>query len=510
MELLYLKTKFQQIFEIQNFNEAPQAILSKLKIGAENLFDEWLKIAPDLSLDSLQPIFQYYMSDRKEMMQDFTPKTLAKACFLLARTEPVVSSCYDMCAGTGALTIQAWNINPNLEFICEELDERAIPFLIFNLSIRNISGTVIRGNVLTGERFKAYKLQKSEKYSYIQEIKPPERVKTDCCISNPPYNLKWVHKPFMTIDERFFEYGLPPQSNGNYGFILTALHTAKRSCLILPCSVLGDSTNKDEVTICHNIVENNRIDSIVLCPDNMFEATKISTCLMCFDNSKQTATVEFVDMRSSYVEEVREQRGQFGRKSHTNRVYTKIVKTFSDELIEKMLKAIKKREDIAEFSKSAGIENIRENQFNINPGIYIEFLEEEIKHRPYADILADINRIRSDRNACKLVINETLARKLGFEVELYEQDSTQDDTFNELMQRLGGTKVVKQDYITFTKNKGELVFKNNNPNSVSEILTTIMGMYRQHVMYLNNRENIYLAEMRDALLPELMNGMIEI
>jgi hypothetical protein len=30
------------------------------------------------------------------------------------------------------------------------------------------------------------------------------------------------------------------------------------------------------------------------------------------------------------------------------------------------------------------------------------------------------------------------------------------------------------------------------------------------IMYLNNEENRYLAEFRDALLPELMSGKIEV
>lgn len=34
--------------------------------------------------------------------------------------------------------------------------------------------------------------------------------------------------------------------------------------------------------------------------------------------------------------------------------------------------------------------------------------------------------------------------------------------------------------------------------------------WKQMIMYLNNEENRYLAEFRDALLPELMSGRIEV
>ena len=35
-------------------------------------------------------------------------------------------------------------------------------------------------------------------------------------------------------------------------------------------------------------------------------------------------------------------------------------------------------------------------------------------------------------------------------------------------------------------------------------------MWKQHIYYLNIEENRYLVELRDALLPELMSGKIDL
>lgn len=474
----------------------------------EKVFDEWLETFPDLASDSLQPIFQYYMADRKEKMQDYTPKTLAKACILLAGVEKA-KSVYDMCAGSGALTIQAWNVNKNCSFVCEELDEKVIPFLMFNLSIRNMDAVIINGDILSGERFKAWRLRKGQKYSEIEEIKPPAKINADCCISNPPYNLKWVHEPLMGLDERFAQFGVPPKSNANYAFVLTALNNANRSCLILPNNVL-ESTLKDELEIRRNIVNDNKIESVILCPEKMFEATGISTCLLCLDNTKTTANIELIDMRKTCQEEQREQRGQFGGKSHTNRVYSKTVNIFTDEHIKQMLEAVEKRSNETEFSKSVSLEDVKSQKYRLSPAVYMDLVEQEIKHREYADILADLNKVRTERNSCKLIINETVAKRLGFDTQMYKKDCLQDGDFSSLMQKLAGGKAVKSDYISFTKNKGELTFKNNNPDVLSSVLIMIMQMWKQHIYYLNEQENIYLCEMRDALLPDLMSGKIEV
>ena len=52
--------------------------------------------------------------------------------------------------------------------------------------------------------------------------------------------------------------------------------------------------------------------------------------------------------------------------------------------------------------------------------------------------------------------------------------------------------------------------KANDPEHLSVIFMTALELWKQHIMYLNEQENIILAEYRDAILPELMSGKIEV
>ena len=61
-----------------------------------------------------------------------------------------------------------------------------------------------------------------------------------------------------------------------------------------------------------------------------------------------------------------------------------------------------------------------------------------------------------------------------------------------------------------SKKKNEIKFENQSDTEISTILLSIMQMWRQHIMYLNLEENRYLMELRDALLPDLMSGKIDI
>lgn len=84
------------------------------------------------------------------------------------------------------------------------------------------------------------------------------------------------------------------------------------------------------------------------------------------------------------------------------------------------------------------------------------------------------------------------------------------EELNTLLKKIADEKIIKEDYFQTSKNKNEIKFENKSKDSVSSILMMIFQMWKQHIYYLNNEENSYLAELRDALLPELLNGNLEI
>ena len=505
MELSKLIEISNQVFEISDVSELGEAISEKL--NDVNTFQKWADLVPDMTEDNLQPIFQYYMADRKEKMQDYTPKSLALAACMVAGVHNA-KSVYDMCAGSGALTIQAWNINPECRFICQEFDERVIPFLLFNLAVRNINAFVIHGDVLSEEQFKAYSVTAGEKFSSVAQVPVPIKIKAECCISNPPYNMKFKLPVFAALNERY-KYGVPPESNANYAFISAALQAADNAALILPNGVLSTDQNA-EAEIRENLITSNLIDAVIINPDDMFECTSIGTCVYSLKKNKQTATVEMVDMRQTYTEEVRLQNGQFGGASHTNRTYQKTVKTYSQENINSMLGAIANRRSKTGFSVAVTKEELKNKKYMLIPSMFIQFEYREPEHRPYSDIIRDYNKIVSEKNACKLIINETLAKAMKLPVSEFKQDNNYDGQMYEFMEKVSGEKVIKPDYVTFTKNKGECTFKANDPEHLSVIFMTALELWKQHIMYLNEQENVILAEYRDAIMPDLMSGNMEV
>lgn len=329
-------------------------------------------------------------------------------------------------------------------------------------------------------------------------------------ISNPPYNLKWSYPIFAQEQQRFCNAPLPPESNANYAFILSGLHIInKKAVYLLPCEVLSTS-NKREKEIRKYLVEKNLVEAVILCPDKMFEKTSISTCIIVFNKEKTTSQISFIDMRETYLVEEREQNGQYGGKSHENRTYKKAVKTFSDEQMEKAIESIKNKAEIPGFSKTASIKTVQENDYMLMPSRYIELQTQQCEHRDFSEIVDDINRIIAEKNTCKLTVNVTIAKMLGFDTELYTTDSENQQGLNDLLKNIAGKGLIKNNYIVFSKNKNEIKFENNSKEKLSSILRMILSSWKQHIFYLNEEENRYLAELRDALLPEIMSGKLDV
>ena len=168
MELKELTEKTLMLLGVESTDEMSKRLFEVVSNNHIQIYEQFCDlIENDLSVDWLQKIFQYYQADRKEKMQDYTPKSLADFMGLLAGDSDTV---IDMCAGSGALTIQKWNRNHDLKFKLYEFDTNVIPFLLFNMAIRNISCTVCHSDVLQMEVFKTYKIIKGESFGIFKEV----------------------------------------------------------------------------------------------------------------------------------------------------------------------------------------------------------------------------------------------------------------------------------------------------------------------------------------------------
>lgn len=300
--------------------------------------------------------------------------------------------------------------------------------------------------------------------------------------------------------DRYMGWTLPPESNANYAFILSGLaQVDDRAVFLLPNCVLS-SSEKSEKQIRRELIEANLLLAVITLSGSMFESTSIPTCLLVFDKHKQTRRIAMIDIADKLNDEVRDQRGQVGGSSHENRIYHKTVKVIPTELMEHCIELIESGQDEQNLCRWVLPDELMD--YDIVPKKYFP-LNTTISHRPFEDIANDYNRVIDQKNAIKIRMNRTAAKRLGYDC----MDTNRPDLSESFA--IVGQKAVKEDNISFGADDG-IRITISTKDGIHPLILDFLNHWKQMIMYLNNEENRYLAEFRDALLPELMSGRIEI
>lgn len=306
----------------------------------------------DLKIDFLRDLFQSKHGDRDKFKQDFTPDSIAQ---IIASQMTDSGSVADICSGTGTLLIQILNKFPDAFLHAEELSDRAIPFLLTNLTIRNAEAEVLHLDVLTKELKAVYRLSKGERFSTITVSSDEPEFRTfDFVVMNPPYSVKWT--PVKSEENKAF--GLAPKSYADFQFVLHGLHhlrDAAKLIAVLPHGVLFRGNG--EKTVRENLIRAGLLEYVVGLPDKLFLNTSIPVCLLGLSKQNNRGTL-FVDASKS-----------FKKRSKQNEML--------DEHVQLVIEAIRCRNSTQGFSKLVSTNELEENDFNLNIPRYVDRLEQE-------------------------------------------------------------------------------------------------------------------------------------
>lgn len=357
-------SKINEILGITESFQMPEKLMALLISPAKDtMMERFLELESDLSFDWFTDYFQEEHSNRNAFMQDYTPRELTK---LLPMLSDGYEKVLDVCAGIGGLTIGAWNHNPDVYFVCEELSERALPLLLFNLSIRNMNGCVMRRDVLSGEIFEKYYLEKGDRFSSITIATEliDEFENFDLIISNPPYSVR--HEWDEVLPAYLQDYGAPPTKAADYAFVLYGLSKMKangKMFVILPHGVLFRGQRESDIR--KALLDRKQIRDVVGLPDKLFLNTQIPVCIMSFEK-QGSGNILMVDASK-----------HFEKNAKQNRLREKDILKISE--------AVNGRLNVDKYSRMVPLSEIIDNAYNLNIPRYVDTSEEEP--------LPDINEI---------------------------------------------------------------------------------------------------------------------
>ena len=360
------------------------------KNARERYFDEVVDAGVDLKTDFIRDIYQEESSQRKQLKQDYTPDSLCELFYELSQHKDTV---FDECAGTGSLSI-SYIAHGTKNVTCIEKSETVFPLLMFNLAIRNISGLLVKEDIITRNVAEVYRLQAGDKYSDIhRDEEYHQQVRT--IISNPPYSLAWNGIP----DVRMEGYGIPPKSKADYLFVLDILDRLQEdgeAYILLPHGVLFRGNQEGEIR--QQLIKRGYIHGIIGLPDNMFLNTSIPTVMLCI--RKQPTDMVYIMDATGYA----------AKEGKVNKLSTASIKNIAE--------SYKNKTEITKVARLVGLKEIQSNGYNLNIPRYIDISEPEI--------LPDLKEVVSDILQTDAEIRKTEQELAGMMRELVGENYQND------------------------------------------------------------------------------------
>jgi len=189
----------------------------------------------------------------------------------------------------------------------------------------------------------------------------------DFIVANPPFSSKnWSNGLDVSSSDadkygRFAGFGIPPDKNGDYAFLLHMIRSLKskgKAAVILPHGVLFRGGS--EADIRKNLIKKGYIKGIIGLPANLFFGTGIPACLIVIDkeNTESRKAIFIIDASKGFMKD--------GPKNRLR-----------DQDIHKIVDTFNKQLELPKYSRIVPIAEIEAKEFNLNIPRYIDSQEEE-------------------------------------------------------------------------------------------------------------------------------------
>jgi type I restriction enzyme M protein len=188
----------------------------------------------------------------------------------------------------------------------------------------------------------------------------------DFAVANPPFSYKSWSNGVNVAEDPFqrFEYGAPPDKNGDYAFLLHILKSLKstgKAAVILPHGVLF--RGNAEATIRRALVRQGYIKGIIGLPANLFYGTGIPACILVLDKAgaAQRQGLFMVDASRGFMKD-----------GNKNRLRS--------QDIHKIVDVFNHQTKLDRYSRLVPLAEIEKNDYNLNIPRYIDASEPEDLH----------------------------------------------------------------------------------------------------------------------------------
>lgn len=367
--------------------------------------------------DLIGRVYEYFLKSfavnaEKEDGEFYTPHDIVE--LIAAFIEPFDGTLYDPCCGSGGMFIQCAKYVEakqgdikTVNVYGQENDPATFRLAKMNLALRGISHHLGEKNGSTFTK----DMHKGLVFDYI--------------MANPPFNLKKWYDETLSNDPRWADYGLPPEGNANYAWILHMLSKLNPNKgvggFLLANGALGDT---DAAKIRQKLIENDKIEAIIVLPRELFYSTDISVTLWILNQNKKGGEWHGRQLRNRKGEILFMDLRQWRENPVKNENKKKV--EFKEDQIKRAADIYFRWQEVGtdgsnyaepELYRSVNLNELEEQNYTLVPSRYIEFVDRD-SNIDYNRVLSETSRTVSDLLKKQEQNDETLRnalKQLGYE-----------------------------------------------------------------------------------------------
>jgi len=314
----------------------------------------------DLLGDAYEYLMRHFATESgKSKGQFYTPAEVSRIMAKvigIGNASSASQSVHDPTCGSASLLLKAHD---------EARSQTGLDLALYGQEMDNATAALARMNMILHDCPTA-EIWKDNTLSSPHFKDSEGRLKTfDFVVANFPFSSKAWSNGFDPAHDLYnrFVYGVPPQKNGDFAFllhILACLKSTGKGAVIHPHGVLF--RGGAEATIRKEIVQRGFIKGIVGLPANLFYGTGIPACILVLDkeNASDREGIFMIDASKGFIKD--------GNKNRLR-----------DQDIHKIVDTFTRQVEIPRYSRMVPLSEIRDprNDFNLNLPRYIDTTEPE-------------------------------------------------------------------------------------------------------------------------------------
>jgi len=369
--------------------------------------------------DLIGRVYEYFLKEfavnaTKEEGEFYTPHDVVQ--LMASMIEPYEGTLYDPACGSGGMFIQSaelvkarqGDIN-KINIYGQEKEAATYRLAKMNLALRGLSHNLGE----TNDSSFTNDLHKGLFFDYI--------------MANPPFNLKGWYNDNLANDSRWADYETPPASNANYAWILHILSHLKKADGVAGFLLANGALNDDDtLEIRKKLIQNDKIEAIIVLPRELFITTDISVTIWILNQNKEGGEYHGRMLRDRYNEilfmDLRQWRDNSVKGENKKKVF------LDSEQIERASDIYHKWQsadidgnnyEVPELYRSVNIGEIEEKGWVLTPSKYIEFIDHDLEidfEKEMACIQEEMKDIMKQEKKSQRMLEEAF-RGIGYGID---------------------------------------------------------------------------------------------